>query len=76
MPFALKEKYIPRAKITHIGRCGHFGWMEQPGDFFDSFHGALSLRKPEWITNWGQPDHLAFTSELRLRTEACWPFGK
>lgn len=76
MPFALKEKYIPRAQVSHIARTGHFAWMEQPGDFFDSFHEALSLKKPEWVTNWGQPDQSAFTTELRLRTEANWPFGK
>ncbi|MBL8059837.1 MAG: alpha/beta hydrolase [Chthonomonas sp.] len=76
MPFALRDKYVPRAKISLVAQSGHFAWMEQPDAFFYHFHSILGLTRPAWTEHWGESDHPAFKEELKLRTEANWPFGK
>lgn len=75
MPFLLKEKYLPQAHVELIGRCGHFGWIEQSAEFFYVLHRRLKLPFPDWVEHGFELEHPAQDREGAARQKFGWPFG-
>jgi hypothetical protein len=75
MPYLLKEKYLPQAHVQLLGRCGHFGWIEQSVDFFYALHQRLKLPVPDWVEHGYELEHPAQDREAAARKQFGWPFG-
>lgn len=75
MPFLLKEKYLPQAKISLLNECGHFSWIESREDFFYEFHQHLGLPLPEYLRHIADWEHPSKDKERALMKQRNWPFG-
>jgi pimeloyl-ACP methyl ester carboxylesterase len=75
MPYRLKEAYLPQAHVQLLGRCGHFGWIEDSVAFFYALHERLKLPLPRWVEHGFELEHPAQDREAAARKQFGWPFG-
>lgn len=76
MPFLLKEKFLPQAKVHLLSGCGHFGWIEDRQMFFHAYLTALKVPLPQYLAHANTDDNPAWDLELAAMKKSGWPFGK
>jgi len=76
MPYRLKERFLPRAAVHMLDRCGHFPWIERSNSFFTIMHEVMGLPAPEYLDHeLTDADHPTVVEERTAREQAGWPFG-
>ncbi|HMS55002.1 MAG TPA: alpha/beta hydrolase [Fimbriimonadaceae bacterium] len=75
MPFLLKEKFLPQAKVELLDSCGHFGWIEDRQMFFHAYLSALKVPLPPYLAHPDPDENPAWQRELEAMKKNGWPFG-
>lgn len=76
MPFLLKERFLPQAKVELIYGCGHFGWIEDRQMFFHAYLSALRVPLPQYLAQPDPDENPAWQLELTAMKKNGWPFGQ